>query len=259
MLYSGRKTVWANTRKWFASKWNMFDAFNYALFIITIILRMMLTGKQFDIVRYFYSFTVAMFSLRSLQNFLVDKNIGPKVIMIRKMVIDLVIFLSILAVFLFSIGVIYQASLFPNSPATPKLLESIIYIPYWQLFGEITLGYLEGDDIDNCTRDENIWRPAGGVGRCPEHKPFVPFLGGVYMFLTNILLVNLLIAMFSNTFQEIQDRSERIWKFYLFNIIREFSERPVVAPPFIILIHIYRVVRYVFGGENGKKEEPNEF
>ncbi|KAH3869061.1 hypothetical protein DPMN_032218 [Dreissena polymorpha] len=259
MINSGGHTFTANIRKWFAFRWNIFDMFNYMLFIVTIIMRFRLTGKQFDIVRYFYSFTVATFSLRSLQNLFVEKNIGPKVIMIKKMMIDLFIFSGILSVFLFSIGVIYQASLFPNSPAAPKLLESLIYIPYWQLFGEVTLGYLEGDDIDNCTRDESIWRPAGGVGRCPEHKPLVPFLGAVYMFLTNILLVNLLIAMFSNTFQKIQDRSEKIWKFYLYNIIREYYERPVLVPPFIIIIHIFRTVNHFFERTNGSKSTKNAF
>ena len=36
---------------------------------------------------------------------------------------------------------------------------------------------------------------------------------GLYMLFANVLLLNLLIAMFSNTFTSIEDDSERYWKY----------------------------------------------
>ncbi|XP_052271596.1 transient receptor potential cation channel subfamily M member-like 2 [Dreissena polymorpha] len=175
---------------WLRSGWNRFDLAMYIIFIITLCLRFTREGEdQFSSVRYFYSFTVAMFYIRFLQNFLVEKHIGLKVIMIEKMVFDLVVFLGIFLVFMQCFGIIYYANLYPNSPATVKLLQRIVYMPYWQIFGETYLEFLEGDEV-GCTRNESIWRPAGGDRRCPEVKYWIPFIGGFYMLLTNVLLVN---------------------------------------------------------------------
>ena len=53
-----------------------------------------------------------------------------------------------------------------------------------------------GEQPEGCTSNETIWRATGGVDRCPEQNALVPLLAAVYLILTNILLVNLLIAMF---------------------------------------------------------------
>ena len=53
-----------------------------------------------------------------------------------------------------------------------------------------------GEQPLGCTSNETIWRASGGIDRCPEENALVPLLAAVYLILTNILLVNLLIAMF---------------------------------------------------------------
>lgn len=57
---------------------------------------------------------------------------------------DIQFFFMILAVFVLSFGVTYQANLFPNSEASWKLLKDIVYIPYWQMYGELFLENIEG-------------------------------------------------------------------------------------------------------------------
>ena len=56
--------------------------------------------------------------------------------------------------------------------------------------------FLLGEQPTGCTKNETIWRYLGGIDRCPEENALVPLLAAVYLILTNILLVNLLIAMF---------------------------------------------------------------
>jgi len=56
--------------------------------------------------------------------------------------------------------------------------------------------YPIGEPDEPCENNETIWRANGGQDRCPEKNPVVPVLAAVYVVLTNILLVNLLIAMF---------------------------------------------------------------
>ena len=57
---------------------------------------------------------------------------------------DLLFFFLILAVFILSFGVMYQANLFPNAVPNWSLLKSVVYIPYWQMYGELFLENYEG-------------------------------------------------------------------------------------------------------------------
>ncbi|XP_052275595.1 transient receptor potential cation channel subfamily M member-like 2 isoform X2 [Dreissena polymorpha] len=229
---------------WIGSHWNKFDLLINILFITTVALRYELSGNAFQYVRFLYSITVAMYFMRFLQAFLVAKNIGPKIIMIRKMLVSLLSFLGIFMVFFVSFSVMYQANLYPNSPPSVSLLKKLVYKPYWQIFGELFLDELSGDEYGDCTTNATVWRSAGGQGRCPENTRLVIFIGAIYVILTQIVLVNLLIAMFSNTFESVHEQSSQIWKFYWYGIVREYYERPVFCPPLIILVHIYRTIRH---------------
>ncbi|WAQ96697.1 TMP2L-like protein [Mya arenaria] len=236
LVASDRRSLLYKMRSWSGSLWNRFDLSMYLIFILSVILRFTLSGKDFVYVRIFYSITVAMYFLRFMQVFFVEKNIGPKVIMIKNM-----------------------ANLFPNSPANWRLLKNVLYIPYWQMYGELFLEDMEGEPPAQCTNDENVWRAAGGANRCPEQIALVPLLAAVYLILTNILLVNLLIAMFSYTFQVVQDKSEQVWRYYRYSLVHEFYNRPVFCPPFIILSHCYRLIIYCCRKGCGMGKYKNEF
>ncbi|KAH3872343.1 hypothetical protein DPMN_035558 [Dreissena polymorpha] len=240
---------------WIISPWNKFDLFMFGTIIVTLALRFSLVGIDFEYVRYAYSFSVGMFYLRFLQNCFVHENIGPKVLMIGKMMIDLFQFLGIGLVFVLCFGIIYQANLYPNSPAAEKLLEKIFFVPYWQIFGELFLDELTGYPEGYCTSNETIWRADGGNGRCPEIRRLVPIIGGVYIFLTNIVLVNLLIAMFSHTFDAIQKKSERIWRFYFYRLINEYRNKPVLFPPLVIVMFVYH---HMDAQENKRRKQEQE-
>ncbi|MEQ2234592.1 hypothetical protein ILYODFUR_033127 [Ilyodon furcidens] len=65
----------------------------------------------------------------------------------------------------------------------------------------------------------------------------------IYLLFTNIVLVNLLIAMFSYTFSKVQEHSDIYWKFQRYNIIVEYHSRPCLAPPFIIFSHLHVLIK----------------
>lgn len=55
-------------------------------------------------------------------------------------------------------------------------------------------------DVPGCTNNQTIYDdPTSGVARCPEKSWLVMVFCAVYLILTNILLINLLIAMFRYT------------------------------------------------------------
>ncbi|XP_077862964.1 transient receptor potential cation channel subfamily M member 2-like, partial [Saccoglossus kowalevskii] len=78
------------------------------------------------------------------------------------------------------------------------------------------------------------------------YKWFIPLLTAIYLMIANILLLNLLIAMFSYTFQNVQDNSKTIWRFFRCQVIIEYFERPTMVPPFILLNHVYRIVKFAY-------------
>jgi len=69
------------------SPWNIADQVMYALLVLAVILRFTVTDNYFEWIRNVYAIDLVMFYLRILQLFLIAKNLGPKIVMIRLMVI----------------------------------------------------------------------------------------------------------------------------------------------------------------------------
>ncbi|CAH1272901.1 TRPM2 [Branchiostoma lanceolatum] len=211
----------------------MMDCGLLLLFLLSLVLHVSVAaGPGFEVVRVMYCITLGFSFVRLPQLFMIHKDIGPKVIMIQKMLVDLVFFLVILLVFIFAYGVMRHTLIFPNSAMEWSLLTNVSLIPYWQVYGELFV-----DEQDGTT---------------PHGSWLVYVLQGLYMLLTNVLLLNLLIAMFSFTFQKIQDNSEQVWRFHRYDLIYEFFDRPWGAPPVIILGHVWRFGRWVARRCGGK-------
>lgn len=57
----------------------------------------------------------------------------------------------------------------------------------------------------------------------PFSKLIIKIVFGVYMTVTLIVLINLLIAMMSNTYQRIEEQSDIEWKFGRAKLIRNMN------------------------------------
>ncbi|GAB1608502.1 short transient receptor potential channel 3-like isoform X5 [Argonauta hians] len=81
-------------------------------------------------------------------------------------------------------------------------------------------------------------------------------LYGIFIFASTIVLINLLIAVMSNTFQEIQDEQESEWKFSRTELWLTFIDSGCcVPPPFNILPSVdqfYSLFRYLWNRCSGK-------
>lgn len=80
-------------------------------------------------------------------------------------------------------------------------------------------------DQDNCSNNRSIWESDPSKKRCPEEDWTVPVIAGLYMIVVNLLLVNIVIANFSNTFEFIHTNSEKLWHYHLYTVIKDYSER----------------------------------
>ena len=107
--------------------------------------------------------------------------------MIEKMMTDLVFFVTVISVFVSSFGIATHATLYPKSPNNLNLAKGIINKAYWPIYGDMKIF----EDLDNQNCENN---PEG----CPEPTGIVFSYVALmfYMAIANLLLINLLIAMF---------------------------------------------------------------
>ncbi|XP_030621168.1 transient receptor potential cation channel subfamily M member 1b [Chanos chanos] len=237
---------------WLEEYWNITDLVAISTFLLGLLLRLQ-SEPYMGYGRVIYCVDIIFWYIRVLDIFGVNKYLGPYVMMIGKMMIDMLYFVVIMLVVLMSFGVARQAILHPDEEPTWRLARNIFYMPYWMIYGEVF-----ADSIDRKTRidiyameinppcGENMYDEDGKkLPPCIPGAWLTPAIMACYLLVANILLVNLLIAVFNNTFFEVKSISNQVWKFQRYQLIMTFHDRPVLPPPLIILSHLHILVRRV--------------
>ncbi|KAH8876251.1 Transient receptor potential cation channel trpm [Schistosoma japonicum] len=186
--------------------------------------------------KYLYVITLVGCYLRVYGLYSHHPRLGPKLVMIQSMLIELQMFIFILVVVLVSYGVSQQVLLYPyrNNFSWTALVD-IFYYPYWNLYGELMLEYAFAQK-EGCTSD-------GVLGtECPMFNYLSPLFLAVYLMIAGILLINLLIAIFSNVFEKIEENSIELWKFNIFAMVLEYSNRSVLPVPFSAVTAILKLI-----------------
>ncbi|VDI08563.1 Hypothetical predicted protein [Mytilus galloprovincialis] len=134
-------------------------------------------------------------------------------------------FMIIMTVIMMCYNISYYALLYPNSEFSWEQMEKIIRNGYWMLFGELNL---DGDTLSDCTSNRTLYE-IGPLQRCPTQLGLyiTPYLKAVYGLIAVILLLNLLIAMYSDTFQKVQQESEFYWSQLQTDFLEEYSIKTV--------------------------------
>uniref|UniRef100_A0A8C1R2K1 Transient receptor potential cation channel, subfamily M, member 3 n=1 Tax=Cyprinus carpio TaxID=7962 RepID=A0A8C1R2K1_CYPCA len=235
---------------WLQEYWNITDLMAILIFSIGMVLRLQ-DPPLMSYGRVIYCVNIIYWYIRLLDIFGVNKYLGPYVMMIGKMMIDMMYFVIIMLVVLMSFGVARQAILNPNEDPSWMLARNIFFMPYWMIYGEVF-----ADQIDplscmfilTAPCGQNITTEEGVIVSLPPCKTgawIVPAIMACYLLVANILLVNLLIAVFNNTFFEVKSISNQVWKFQRYQLIMTFHERPVLPPPLIIFSHITMVLKHL--------------
>uniref|UniRef100_A0A8I3PHN0 Transient receptor potential cation channel subfamily M member 2 n=1 Tax=Canis lupus familiaris TaxID=9615 RepID=A0A8I3PHN0_CANLF len=235
---------------YFSDFWNKLDIGAILLFAAGLSCRL-IPGLLYP-GRVILSLDFIMFCLRLMHIFTVSKTLGPKIIIVKRMMKDVFFFLFLLAVWVVSFGVAKQAILIHNESRVDWIFRGVIYQSYLTIFGQMP-AYIDGVNfsLDQCSPNgTDPYKP-----KCPEsdairHEPAFPewltvILLCLYLLFTNILLLNLLIAMFNYTFQQVQEHTDQIWKFQRHDLIEEYHGRPPAPPPFILLSHLHLFIKRV--------------
>ncbi|KAK1335333.1 LOW QUALITY PROTEIN: hypothetical protein QTO34_003119 [Cnephaeus nilssonii] len=229
--------------------WNKCDMVAIFLFIVGVTCRML--PSVFEAGRTVLAIDFMVFTLRLIHIFAIHKQLGPKIIIVERMMKDVFFFLFFLSVWLVAYGVATQALLHPHDSRLEWVFRRVLYRPYLQIFGQIPL-----DEIDEARVNCSVHplTPEGSPA-CPNLYAnwLVILLLVTFLLVTNVLLMNLLIAMFSSTFQMVQGNADTFWRFQRYHLIVEYQERPALAPPFILLSHLGLVLKRAFRKEAGQK------
>uniref|UniRef100_A0A8D0GS91 Transient receptor potential cation channel subfamily M member 3 n=1 Tax=Sphenodon punctatus TaxID=8508 RepID=A0A8D0GS91_SPHPU len=254
ILMSEPGKVLQKVKVWLQEYWNVTDLIAILLFSVGMVLRLQDLPIRSD-GRVIYCVNIIYWYIRLLDIFGVNKYLGPYVMMIGKMMIDMMYFVIIMLVVLMSFGVARQAILFPNEEPSWKLAKNIFYMPYWMIYGEVFADQIDPPCGQNETRED------GKIIQLPPCKTgawIVPAIMACYLLVANILLVNLLIAVFNNTFFEVKSISNQVWKFQRYQLIMTFHERPVLPPPLIIFSHMTMVFQHLCCRWRKHDSDPDE-
>ena len=163
--------------------------------------------------------------------------------MMGKMVKNMIYFVVLLLVVLMSFGVSRQSILNPNEEADWRLVRDVFFQPYFMLYGEVF-----ADDIDPACGENPGQKP------CVTGQWITPIAMSMYLLIANILLINLLIAVFNNIFNETNSISHQVWMFQRFTVVMEYQQKPVLPPPLIFFCHFYSLLKYCVRKTKGLKE-----
>ncbi|MGH0117429.1 UNVERIFIED_CONTAM: hypothetical protein FKN15_034616 [Acipenser sinensis] len=120
---------------WLQDYWNITDMVAISVFLMGLLLRLQ-SQPYMGYGRVIYCVDIIFWYIRVLDIFGVNKYLGPYVMMVGKMMVDMLYFVVIMLVVLMSFGVARQAILHPDEEPTWRLARNIFYMPYWMIYGE---------------------------------------------------------------------------------------------------------------------------
>uniref|UniRef100_A0A0K0EEN8 LSDAT_euk domain-containing protein n=1 Tax=Strongyloides stercoralis TaxID=6248 RepID=A0A0K0EEN8_STRER len=170
----------------------------------------------------------------------VHPKIGPYITMAGKMVLNMSYIIVMLLVTLMAFGLSRQAITYPHEKFNWLLVRNIFYKPYFMLYGEVYAGEIDtcGDEGTNCV-------PGGWIP---------PIIMTIFLLVANILLINMLIAIFNNIFTITNAMSQQVWMFQRYSQVLEYQDTPIIPPPFTPLIHLYLIISSIIKWSVRKKK-----
>jgi hypothetical protein len=239
-------------------RWNSIDMTIVALFITSFSLRYALPPYAFELDRIAFAITVIFCFFRLFRFWYVLPSLGPRAIAIQMMLTELLKFLLVLVVFVVSFGIAFQAILSPNQKPSVTTIVNIVWRPFWQMFGELFLDDEAGgmgrgvSDISCAARVAKMHQEEAEYNNaiylnnttdvyCVQWA--APILLGVYLLIANVLLLNLLVAIFSQAYEEVKEMSQTVFKFNLYSLTQECYYLTAFPPPFSL---VERLVQFIW-------------
>ena len=230
---SSQLTVEDKFGQYFSQFWNILDLVGIICYVVGMILRV--TAYFYDdntllmIGQAVLAVDIIVLYVRSLQFFSMHEKIGPLFIMVRYMFEDMANFIVIAVVVLVGYGVALHSVLYPFSQLNLSLLDGILNLPYFQIYGELAV-----DTILEASANETD--PSVTIPGFRNY--FGLFLGGIFLLFVNILLLNLLIALFNSSYNRVEADSAFHNVLHQVDFLREYQSRSLLPPPLVLIEYL---------------------
>uniref|UniRef100_A0A2C9KZ57 Ion transport domain-containing protein n=1 Tax=Biomphalaria glabrata TaxID=6526 RepID=A0A2C9KZ57_BIOGL len=145
-------------------------------------------------------------------------------------------FLLILTIFLVAYSIVSESILYPGQELTPNIFHTVFRRGFWATMGDYSLNDLEDPSDGNCTNQYS--KNSTSIQKsCPtqDGRYAIPILLGAYVVFVQILMFNLLIALFNNAITDNEAKRDMIWRYQRFQLTMQYAESKVLLPPFILL------------------------
>ena len=225
---------------YFHSLWNWVDLGTYCMVVAAMILRgaleqaftNKLTDKAMawapdagdamtDLAQALYALVLISLYLRFMDQLTYSNSLGVLTLILKQIIQkDLTqwLALTLFSTTAFSVAFVV---LLPAANFEEVTNHRPSSIPFWSLLGDFDLEHMYQ------------WLTKGSPA-----EYMVPALLFVYTFFSTILLVNLLIAQMSSTYEEVRDDSELFWQFERVGLIREYKDNRDPLPPPLNALYI---------------------
>ncbi|XP_076479805.1 transient receptor potential-like [Bombus vancouverensis nearcticus] len=182
-------------------------------------------------------------ALKLIHLFSINPHLGPLQISLGRMVIDIVKFFFIYTLVLFAFACGLNQLLWYFTELERRKCYDNIADPSWDPTSESCLRWRRFSNLfESC--QSLFWASFGGIGiesfELAGIKTYTRFWGllmfGSYSVINVIVLLNLLIAMMSNSYAVIEERADKEWKFARTKLwMSYFEDGDTLPPPFNIL------------------------
>lgn len=168
--------------------------------------------------------------MKLLRYFQIHSDLGPKVTIFFTLFNTLWHYLLLLAVFIVGFGIYVQTIIDPYWNYRPfdaqseTLFWHIIFRPYFQTYGELML-----EDMEEQTGCIGSNAPYSNCSYPIQHT--LPWVLSVYLAITSIMIINMLIADFTMTFESIHEESTKHWRMGKLSLLDEYEDRTFLPPP----------------------------
>ena len=195
--------------------WNRYDYGTLACTFTALIFRFFSVKLSVETM----AFSVLLIWCRLFKYLQLDQSIGLLVIMVMAMFKDIALWVLLSSVFLGAFTVAFVAIADPYK--IPASGDHPLTTPIWAMLGQF---------------DKNevyVWNESVGE-----------LLLGTYLVISQIVLVNLLIAMMGDTYGTIKERADEEWKFGRMVTVQETTVRmSALPPPFNLLTTVPAFLR----------------
>ncbi|CAF4443711.1 unnamed protein product [Rotaria socialis] len=109
-----------------------------------------------------------------------------------------------------------------------QLLRDVFNWGIWKVFGQVAEPYNDA------------------VSENDAYGTFVFLFSIGFTVISNVLLLNVLIAMFNEKIQRVQEKSNELWRHQRFWLIYEIKDKTVLPPPLNTLCYLGQFIKYIY-------------